>query len=167
MAVTLAVTAGICLLSLFLILVIPPFASVKLITGFFPQDVREAAKDHPDPPAGKKIAGYILTIVFVICYILAWIYLVRDGIGRGYGFLKLFGRYLLFMYGYKIFDILVQDQYIVICRRYFVKFFPETADCTGWSDRNFNRINQLKRIISIPFFCAVAAWITMYISHLS
>ena len=66
-------------------------------------------------------------------------------------------------YGYKVFDILVQDQYIVVRKKYFVRFFPETAGCTAWDDRSFNKKNQLKRIISIPFFCAFMAWITLKI----
>lgn len=165
MLTTIAVTAMICILSLALILVIPPFSSTKLFMRFLPQDVREAAKDHTDPPRGKRIFGYALTLMFAVCYIAAWIYLGKDGIRREYGFLQLFGRYLLFMYGYKIFDILVQDQYIVVSSNYFVRFFPETADCAGWNDRNFNRNNQIRRIISIPFFCAAAAWLTLFISH--
>ena len=45
---------------------------------------------------------------------------------------------MLFLYGYKLFDILVQDQYIVITRKSFVKFYSETRDCRSWDDHSFN-----------------------------
>ena len=70
---------------------------------------------------------------------------------------------MLFFYGYKLFDILVQDQYIVITRKYYVQFYPETKDCKSWSDRSFNTKNQLIRIIAFPFVAALLAWITLKI----
>ena len=42
MITTLAVLAAVCLLSLAFILVIPHFASAKLLTSFLPRDIREA-----------------------------------------------------------------------------------------------------------------------------
>ena len=65
-------------------------------------------------------------------------FLGADGLRRGYGFWRLFGRFMLFLYGYKLFDILVLDQYIVITRKYFVQFYPETKNCKSWDDRSFN-----------------------------
>ncbi len=126
MITTLTVVAAVCTMSLVLILVIPYFASTKAFMRFLPEDIREAARDHPDPPAGKLIIGYVLTAVFVGAYLAALYFLSADGLRRGYGFWLLFGRYMLFFYGYKLFDILVQDQYIVITRKYYVRSFPET-----------------------------------------
>ena len=61
MITTLATLAAVCLLSLALILVIPYFAATKVLMGFLPQDVREAAKAHPDPSFGRLMIGYLLT----------------------------------------------------------------------------------------------------------
>ena len=72
---------------------------------------------------------------------------------------------MLFMYGYKIFDILVQDRYIVIKRKYYLRFFPETAGCKSWDDPDFNKSNQMKRLIVFPFVCALSAWITVWIGR--
>ena len=72
---------------------------------------------------------------------------------------------MLFLYGYKLFDILVQDQYIVITRKYFVKFYPETMGCKSWDDRSFNTKNQMIRLIAFPFVCALIAWITLLIGR--
>lgn len=62
-------------------------------------------------------------------------------------------------YGYKLFDILVQDQYIVISRKYYVRFYPETKTCKSWNDRSFNTKNQVIRLIAFPFISALLAWI--------
>ena len=121
MITTMAVLAVICILSLGFILVIPSFAATKVFMSFLPEDIREAAKDHPDPPAGRRFAGYLLTAAAAVIYIAAIWFLGADGLRYGYGFWLLFGRYMLFFYGYKLFDILVQDQYIVITRKYYVR----------------------------------------------
>ena len=165
MITTLAALTTICLLSLAFILVIPHFAATKVFMRFLPRDIREAAKAHPDPSAGRQIIGYLFTALAAAGYVGLLFFLGADGIRRGYGFWLLFGRFMLFMYGYKLFDILVQDQHIVITRKYFVQFYPETKDCRSWDDRSFNTKNQLIRLVAFPFVCAVMAWITLIIGR--
>ena len=165
MITTLAALVTVCLLSLAFILVIPRFAATKVLMSFLPQDIREAAKAHPDPPVGRRMIGYLLTALAAAGYVGVLFFLGADGIRRGYGFWLLFGRYMLFLYGYKLFDILVQDQYIVITRKYFVKFYPETEGCRSWDDRSFNTKNQMIRLITFPFVCALMAWITLIIGR--
>ena len=70
---------------------------------------------------------------------------------------------MLFLYGYKLFDIVVQDQYIVISRKYFVRFYPETKGCRSWNDRSFNTKNQLIRLVAFPFAAALLTWIMLRI----
>ncbi|MBR7174804.1 MAG: hypothetical protein IKD50_10300 [Clostridia bacterium] len=165
MITTLAALAAVCLLSLVFVLIIPHFAATKVLMRFLPQDIREAAKAHPDPPAGRKKIGYLLIALMAAGYVGVIFFLGADGIRRGYGFWLLFGRYMLFMYGYKLFDILVQDQYIVITRKYYVQFYPETRGCKSWNDRSFNTKNQLIRLIAFPFVCALMAWITLIVGR--
>ena len=159
MLTTLIVLVLVCLVSLLYILVIPHFATTKLFLRFLSNDIREAAKDHPDPPIVKQLVGWLLTAAFAGVYLGALRFLGSDGLRHGYGFWLSFGRYLLFMYGYKLFDILVQDQYVVITRQYYVRFYPETGACAGWHDRSFNTRNQLIRIAAIPFICALLGWL--------
>jgi len=165
MITTLAALAIGCLLSLAFILVIPHFAATKVLMRFLPRDIREAAKAHPDPSVGRQTIGYLLTALAAAGYAGVLFFLGADGIRRGYGFWLLFGRFMLFMYGYKLFDILVQDQYIVITRKYFVQFYPETRNCRSWDDRSFNTKNQLIRLIAFPFVCALMAWITLIVGR--
>ena len=163
MIITLITLVAVCALSLGFILIIPYFASAKALMNFLPQDIREAAKGHPNPSAGKLLFGYILTAFAACAYLAALWLLGTDGIRRGYGFWLLFGRYMLFLYGYKLFDIVVQDQYIVISRKYYVRFYPETKGCKSWNDRSFNTKNQLIRLIAFPFAAALLAWIMLKI----
>ena len=165
MITTLVALAAVCLLSLAFILIIPHFAATKVLMRFLPQDIREAAKAHPDPPVGRQMIGYLLTALAAAGYVGVLFFLCADGIRRGYGFWLLFGRFMLFMYGYKLFDILVQDQYIVITTKYFVQFYPETKECKSWNDRSFNTKNQMIRLITFPFVCALMAWITLIIGR--
>jgi hypothetical protein len=159
MITTLIILTGICVLSLVFILTIPSFAKTDLFMKFLPGDIREAARNHPDPPAWKQTVGYLMTAVAAAVYLGVLYYLGADGLRHGYGFWSLFGRFMLFLYGYKLFDILVQDQYIVITRNYYVRFFPETKNCKSWNDRSFNTKNQLIRLIAFPFVSALLAWI--------
>ena len=161
MVTTLLVLAAMCALSLLYILIIPHFARTKFLMRFLPRDIREAARGHPDPSAGRQIAGYLLTALAAVVYLGALLFLGADGLRRGYGFWLLFGRYMLFLYGCKLFDILVQDQYIVITRKYYVCFYPETRGCQSWDDRSFNTRNQLIRLAAFPFVCALLAWVTL------
>ena len=165
MITTLAVLAYVCALSLFFVIVIPPLAPTKLFMRFLPQDIRDAAKDHPDLPRERRILGYLLTAVLAVTYVGGLVLIGADALRHGCGFWRIFGRYLLFMVGYKVFDILVQDQYIVVKKKYFVRFFPETRDCKSWDDRSFNKDNQLKRLIAFPFVCALLAWLTLWIGR--
>ena len=126
MITTLIALAAVCLLSLAFILIIPHFAATKVLMSFLPQDIREAAKAHPDPSLGRQIIGYLMTALAAAGYVGLLFFLGADGLRRGYSFWLLFGRFMLFLYGYKLFDILVQDQYIVITRKYYVRFYPET-----------------------------------------
>ncbi|MBQ6428925.1 MAG: hypothetical protein IJK03_09125, partial [Oscillospiraceae bacterium] len=95
MITTLAALTAVCLLSLTFILIIPHFAATKVIMSFLPQDIREAAKAHPDPSFGKQMIGYLITVLAAAGYIGLLFFLGANGLRRGYGFWLLFGRYML------------------------------------------------------------------------
>ena len=165
MVLNLLTLTAVCTLSLLYILVIPYFARTEFLMLFLPRDIREAACGHPDPSTGRRIFGYLLTALVAGVFLGVLFFLGADGLRRGYGFWLLFGRYMLFLYGYKLFDILMQDQYIVITRKYFVHFYPETKHCRSWYDRSFNTRNQLIRLAAFPFVCALLAWVTLLVGR--
>lgn len=66
---------------------------------------------------------------------------------------------MVVLYINKAFDILVQDQWLVMTVGFYKKIFPETADCEGWKNRGFNNKKQIVRIVANPFLCMLTAGI--------
>ena len=161
MTVTIVTAICLCVVEFIVIILAAPMAKPGIILGFLPEDIREKAKNHPEPPKYKQIIAYILFIIFITSFIGAIVCLGIDGLKNGYDYWRLAGRFLLVLYINKAFDILVQDQWRVMSTDYFKKIFPETADCDGWHDRGFNNKNQLKRIFGYPFMCLITAGIFM------
>lgn len=158
---TIVVALTICLIEILVIVIASPMAKPSLVLRFLPEDVRLAGQNHPEPPKKKQIAAHILLGIFLISMLAGMIYLGVDGIRSGYGFWKLTLRFIVLLYVMKAFDIIVQDQWLVMTVGYFKKLYPETAECEGWKDRGFNNKNQLIRIVVYPFLCMLTAGIFM------
>lgn len=161
MAVTLITAVCICIVEFLAIIIMTPMAKPSLVLRFLPEDIREKGKDHPEPPKYKQMIAHSILGVFGIAFIGAIVFLGVDGLRRGYGYWQLFGRFMLVLYMNKAFDILVQDQWLVLSTNFFRRIFPETADCEGWHDRSFNTKNQIIRLIAFPFLCMLTAGIFM------
>ncbi len=146
-----------CLMEFVVVLAASPMAKPSLVLRFLPADVREAAKDHPEPPMYKQMAAHILFGIFILSMLAGILYIGIDGVKSGCGFPALTGRFILMLYIMKAYDIIVQDQWLVLTVGYFKKLFPETADCAGWKDRGFNNKNQIIRIILYPFLSMLTA----------
>ena len=156
---TIIVALLLCLAEFLTIIIISPLGNPKLLLSFLPEDIREAGKDHPAPAAWKQAIAFLLLILMLAGFVYGIIYLGKDGIREGYGLWRLTGRFLLALYIIKIFDIVVQDQWLVMSTDFFKKIFPETKDCAGWNDRHFNDKNQIIRLIIFPFCALLTAWI--------
>ena len=152
-----------CLIEMIVIVTASPMAKPSLVLRFLPEDVREAAKDHPEPAMHKQITAHILLAVFLLSILAGVIYIGTEGIKDGCGFLSLTGRFIVMLYIMKAFDIIVQDQWLVMTVGYFRKLYPETADCKGWKDRGFNNKNQIIRIIAYPFHSMIIAGVFILI----
>lgn len=121
---TFVVALALCLIEISVIVIASPMAKPSLVLRFLPKDVQLAAKDHPEPPKSKQMAAHILLAVFLIAMFAGMIYLGADGIKNGYGFWKLTLRFIVLLYVMKAFDIIVQDQWLVMTVGYFKKIFP-------------------------------------------
>ena len=161
MTKTIVTALILCLLELTVIVIASPLAKPSLVLRFLPEDVRLAAKDHPEPSKRKQLTAHILLAGFLIAMLAGIVFLGIDGLENGYDFWKLTLRFVMLLYIMKAFDILVQDQWLVMTTGYFQKIFPETKDCKGWKDRGFNNRNQIIRIVVYPFLCMLTAGIFM------
>ncbi len=150
-----------CVIEILVIVIASPMAKSSLVLRFLPEDVREAAKDHVNPPKQKQMIAHCLLAIFLISMLAGIIYVGVDGIRSDIGYLQLTLRFIVFLYVMKIFDIVVQDQWLVMTVGYFKKIFPETAECKGWKNRGFNNRNQIIRIILYPFLSMLTAGVFM------
>lgn len=161
MLLSVMVALVLCVLEITALVVASPMMKPSFLLSFLPEDVRLAAKDHPEPPKSKQILAYLIFAVFIIAMIGGIIFIGMDGVRSGCGFWQLTLRFLVVLYINKAFDILVQDQWLVMTVGFYKKIFPETAGCEGWKNRGFNNKKQIVRIIAYPFLCMMTAGIFM------
>ncbi|MBR3636956.1 MAG: hypothetical protein IKN45_03440 [Lachnospiraceae bacterium] len=152
---TIIVALILCVIEILVIVIASPMAKSSVVLKFLPEDVRLAAKDHKDPPKHKQMVAHVLLAFFLIAMIAGTIYIGADGIRSNIGYWQLTLRFIVMLYIMKVFDIVVQDQWLVMTVGYFKKLYPETADCEGWKNRGFNNKNQIIRIIAYPFLCMI------------
>lgn len=164
---TVIIALILCVIEFLVIVIASPMAKSSLVLRFLPEDIRLAAKDHIDPPLWKQIIAHILLAIFLISMFAGMIYVGVDGIRNDIGYWQLTLRFIVMLYVMKAFDIIVQDQWLVMTVGYFKKIFPETSECAGWKDRGFNNRNQIIRIIAYPFLCMIMAGVYTIIHALS
>ena len=163
MRTTIITSLVLCAVEFLTIVLASPMARPSLVLRFLPEDIRAAAKDHPDPPKWKQMIAHILLGMFLLTFIGGILFLGFDGLKHGYGFWKLTLRFIITLYIVKLFDIVVQDQWLVMTSGFFQRIFPETKDCAGWHDRGFNNQNQLVRIVTYPFLCMLTAALFLWL----
>ncbi|MBQ9687234.1 MAG: hypothetical protein IJV41_11945 [Oscillospiraceae bacterium] len=127
----------------------------------FPKDVQERLEPRLNslPMSARRVVGWIALIAIGLLMIGVFVWGGLDGIRRGYGFGRLFLRFLVIGTGVKAFDIIGLDFFLLTKTHFFQHYFPETEGCAGWQDFGFNRRQQLAQIIMLPFFCLLTAWI--------
>lgn len=156
---TVIIALILCMIEILVIVVASPLANPAVVLRFLPKDVREAAKDHPAPPVSKQIIAHALLAVFLIAMISGVIYVGINGIRNGLSYWQLTAHFIVLLYVMKAFDIIVQDQWLVMTVGYFKKIYPETSECAGWKDRSFNNRNQIIRVVVYPFLSMITAGI--------
>lgn len=124
MLLTVIVALVLCVIEITALVVASPMMKPAFLLSFLPEDVRIAAKDHPEPPKSKRILAYLIFAVFIIAMIGGIIYVGIDGIRNGCGFWKLTLRFMVMLYINKAFDILVQDLWLVMTIGFYKKIFP-------------------------------------------
>lgn len=123
MLLTVIVALVLCVIEITALVVASPMMKPAFLLSFLPEDVRLVAKDHPEPPKSKQILAYLIFAVFIIAMIGGIIYIGMDGIRNGCGFWKLTLRFMVMLYINKAFDIIVQDQWLVMTVGFYKKSF--------------------------------------------
>ena len=79
MLLAVIVALVLCVLEITALVVASPMMNPAFLLSFLPEDVRLAAKDHPEPPKSKQILAYVIFAVFIIAMIGGIIFIGMDG----------------------------------------------------------------------------------------
>lgn len=142
------------------------FIQDKKFFGTAPKDVQERVQAHEERFPGMHILGYVLCITAVAMILASAFIAAWDGIKRDYGFLQFFIRFLIMLEGYKIWDILFLDNYLLTKSNFFQHYYPEVAGCESMKKFGFNFKEQLLKLLVIfPILSLAVAGLCMLIAN--
>lgn len=159
MAVTVILTLIMCALLFLMIWAAAYFLPWRRLMDFFPEDIKEKAIDHKPPFPLAPVIGWICMIVCMAGFAGVIVYGGWDGLQRGYTFGQFLARFLFILLGMKAFDIVCLDYVLLTKTQFFQHYLPETKGCAGYHQFGYNRREQLRRIVALPFCALLLAWI--------
>ena len=104
MTETIFIALVLCVIEILVIVIASPMAKSSVVLRFLPDDVREAAKDHADPPKHEQMTAHCLLVFFLLSMLAGIIYIGVDGIRSDIGYLQLTLRFIVLLYVMKIFS---------------------------------------------------------------
>ena len=113
---------------------------------------------------GARAIGWTLFIISVLMILGAGVIAVWDGIRSGFTFRQFFLRFVLILTVYKICDMALIDNFLLLKFHFFQHYYPEAADVMQGRKYGFNLKSQLLKLLVIfPAASALAAWVcTMF-----
>ena len=157
--VTLILTLTMCVLLFLMIWAATYFYPWEGLLTFFPEDVAEKARLHKPPFPAAPALGWISMALCGLGMVGVIVWGGWDGVRNGYTFGQFLVRFLILLYGLKAFDIVGLDYFLMTRTRFFRHYIPETKDCAGYHRFGYNRKEQVKRIVLLPFAALFAAWV--------
>ena len=132
-----------------------------LLAKNFPEDVQACLKPRLDnlPMSFKRVVGWIILIAFCLLFLGLYIYGGIDGLNSDYTFWQFFLRFFIIGALVKVFDIVCLDYILLTKTQFFQHYLPETKGCAGWKQFGYNRKQQIRQCIIIPFCCLIGALI--------
>lgn len=96
-----------------------------------------------------------LLICIGVCVISVW-----DGLKSGYTFWQFFLRFVVITTIYKICDMVLIDNFLLLKFHFFQHYYPEAENVMEGRKYGFNLKSQLlKLFIIFPAISALAAWL--------
>ena len=109
---------------------------------------------------GARTIGWTLFIISILITIGVIIIAVSDGIKSGFTFRQFFLRFLLIFTVYKICDMVLIDNYLLLKSHFFQYYYPEAESVMEGRKYGFNIKSQLLKLFVIfPAVSALAAWV--------
>ncbi len=127
-----------------------------------PDDIKEMMKKVPDKPIWVTVIGIIIMILSLlgILGILTWS--IVDTYCNYPGFYLVLTRYLIILWGYKLFDVVCFDWLLLTKIRLPEKLCPETKGAKGYSSFGFNAKSQLIKL-GVFLLIAIGAAFIFYL----
>lgn len=157
--ITLILTLVMCLLLFLMIWAATYFYPWTGLLRFFPADIEGKARQHKPPFPAAPVIGWILLALCTLGFIGVIVYGGWDGIQKGFRFEQFFARFLFMLLGVKAFDIIVLDYILITKTQFFQHYIPETKVCDGYHSFGYNRKEQLRQILMMPFSALLLAWV--------
>ena len=109
---------------------------------------------------GARAIGWTLFIISVLMILGVGVIAVWDGIRSGFTFRQFFLRFVLILTIYKICDMALIDNFLLLKFHFFQHYYPEAADVMEGRKYGFNLKSQLLKLFVIfPAVSALAACI--------
>ena len=155
--VTLILTLSMCALLFLMIWAATYFYPWTGLLRFFPQDIEEKARQHKPPFPAAPVIGWIIMLLCALGFIGVILYGGWDGLQNGFTFRQFLTRFLIILFGMKAFDIIALDYVLITKTQFFQHYIPETKGCAGYHSFGYNREEQLKHILALPFAALLTA----------
>lgn len=146
------------------------YAAVALIQDrrFFssaPKDVQAVVQDHPERFPGVHVLGWALAAVAIVLILGSLVLAVYDGTRRGWGVWELFLRFLIILDGYKVWDMLFLDRYLLTRSHFFQRYYPEVEGVASMQQAGFNTRSQLvKLLVVFPLVSLALAVVVSFVA---
>lgn len=126
-----------------------------------PKEAREVLiQREKEPFYGAKKIGWTLFIMSILMILGVGVVAVWDGFRSGFTFWQFFLRFVLIFTIYKVCDMALIDNFLLLKFHFFQHYYPEAAQVMEGRKYGFNIKSQLLKLLVIfPAVSALAAWI--------
>ena len=109
---------------------------------------------------GARKIGWTLFILSILMILGVGVISIWDGIRSGFTFVQFFLRFVLIFTIYKLCDMILIDNFLLLKFHFFQYYYPEAENIMEGRKYGFNiRSQLLKLFVIFPAASALAAWI--------
>ena len=126
-----------------------------------PKEIQAVIKPRPEELfPGARAIGWTLFILSLLMSAGVVVTAIGDGVRNGFTFGQFFLRFFIITTVYKLCDMLLIDNFLLLKFGFFQYYYPETAQVMKNRKYGFNiRSQLLKLLVIFPAVSALLAWI--------
>lgn len=126
-----------------------------------PKEAREVIKQRDrELFYGARKIGWTLFVISVLMVLGVGAIAIWDGLRSGFTFRQFFLRFVTIFTVYKLCDMILIDNFLLLKFHFFQYYYPEAGDVMEGRRYGFNiRSQLLKLLVIFPAASALAAWI--------